>query len=123
MISLKELKKLAVESDLLCHDKSTDKMGAAWPEHVDLTPHFVKFHALLSERLAASPRVVAIVEGGLVQAAFSDDDGVEFSVIDRDNIQDEDTQEDVDNLHRLAGFTDQDDFENKINSGELKPIY
>lgn len=27
MISLKELKKLAVESGLLCHDKSTDKMG------------------------------------------------------------------------------------------------
>ncbi len=68
-------------------------------------------------------KVVVIVQGGVVQAAFSTDGSIEFAVIDRDNLEDEDTQAAVDDLHRQAGFADQDDFENKISSGELVPIY
>lgn len=68
-------------------------------------------------------KVVVIVEGGVVQSAFSDNEAIELVVIDRDNMADEDTQEGVDNLHRAAGFADQDDFENKVSFGELKLIY
>lgn len=105
---------------------SFDEFRALAWAHLELTgdPECVRrLYDAMQAKLGAAPRVVAIVEGGVVQSAFSDNASVEFSVIDRDNLEDADSQEEVDDMHRSAGFTNQGDFENKIASGQLKPIY
>lgn len=127
MILYEDFKRLAAESGLVHVSELSGDVMSAHIEGHNLEPSLRRLY----EAVAAANRpidvdavkVVAIVEGGVVQSVYSNCAEVDFSVIDRDNLSDCDTQSEADELHRQAGFADQDDFEGKLSSDELKQVY
>lgn len=127
MIPYENFRRMAAESGLVHVSELSGSVTSAHIGGHNLEPSLRKLYETIACASSSievdSVKVVAIVEGGVVQSAFCTDGRVEFGVIDRDNLEDEDTQAAVDDAHRQAGFSDQDDFENKISSGELVQIY